>query len=389
MSGLGAPAFTATPIPARAKSTRSPTTLPCLMRLSITSGVWVTRSAGALELIFCIIALPSSKLTMTLWPLARSKAGARSRTADTTPKLVKTTISAARAGPCTNTPRTPSKLAPSKPAVAAFKHLVIVSSAGRLEAAVLARSRAAFEHRDSERLKRIDLGHVLVTPFEPAHCDCLRRQIDDEEPVLLDRRLHLFDLEACGRLRAHAAEERRPAIAIRTERARQDRDHGIGGQIGFAGALDARFADGVQVAADKKRDASPHGRRRMKQPVMLSAPPRLPIRLGLVGCQAAFRLEVAVSFAPLSGAPTRRRRRHIDDVSHVARRHAAAEPSLCLGRHERRARSLECHEAPAIVHQHFGEAAVAQRAERFRNATRPILGGRGSKPKRPVRVWQE
>src|SRR6516164_5635492 len=57
MSGVGAPAFTATPIPARAKSTRSPTTLPCLMRSSITSGVWVTTSAGALELIFCIIAL--------------------------------------------------------------------------------------------------------------------------------------------------------------------------------------------------------------------------------------------------------------------------------------------------------------------------------------------
>jgi hypothetical protein len=104
------------------------------MRLSITSGVWVTRSAGALELIFCIIALPSSKLTMTLWPLARSKAGARSRTADTTPKLVKTTISAARAGACVITPSTPSN-----PAVAAFKHLVIVSSTGRLKRAVIAR----------------------------------------------------------------------------------------------------------------------------------------------------------------------------------------------------------------------------------------------------------
>src|SRR5262249_40269169 len=124
--GLGRSGFTATPSPARAKSTRSPTTLPCLIRLSITSGVWVTRSAGALELIFCSIALPSSKLTMTLWPLARSKAGARSRTADTTPKLVKTTISAARAGACVITPSTPSK-----PAVAAFKHLVIVSSTGR------------------------------------------------------------------------------------------------------------------------------------------------------------------------------------------------------------------------------------------------------------------
>src|SRR5262245_23066249 len=127
-------AFTATPIPARAKSTRSPTTLPCLMRPSITSGVCVTRSAGAPELIFCIIALPSSKLTMTLWPLARSKAGARSRTADTTPKLVKTTISAARAGACVITPSTPSN-----PAVAAFKHLVIVSSTGRLKRAVIAR----------------------------------------------------------------------------------------------------------------------------------------------------------------------------------------------------------------------------------------------------------
>ena len=156
MSGLGAPAFTATPIPARAKSTRSPTTLPCLMRSSITSGVWVTTSAGALELIFCIIALPSSKLMMTLWPLARSKAGARSRTADTTPIFVKTTISAARLGPCTNTPSTASKHA-----VAAFRPLVIVSSTGRLTQRLIARPRAALIPRGPQRLKRIDLGRVL------------------------------------------------------------------------------------------------------------------------------------------------------------------------------------------------------------------------------------
>src|SRR5262249_23578216 len=44
--GLGAPSLTATPMPARAKSTRRPTTLPCLIRSSITGGLAVTTSAG-------------------------------------------------------------------------------------------------------------------------------------------------------------------------------------------------------------------------------------------------------------------------------------------------------------------------------------------------------
>jgi hypothetical protein len=74
--------------------------------------------------------------------------------------LVKTTISAARLGPCTNTP--------SKHAVAAVKHLVIVSSTGRLTPRLIASHALRLFPRGPERLKRIDHGRVLVAPFETA-----------------------------------------------------------------------------------------------------------------------------------------------------------------------------------------------------------------------------
>src|SRR5215510_5286250 len=96
--GLGAPSLTATPMPARAKSTRRPTTLPSLIRLSITGGLPVTTSAGAFELTFSVTL--RSWLATTLWPLARSKPAARSRMPEILPCEPRTRISAACA-PCT------------------------------------------------------------------------------------------------------------------------------------------------------------------------------------------------------------------------------------------------------------------------------------------------
>src|SRR5262245_14836517 len=96
-SGLGAPALMATPMPARAKSTRRPTTLPLPMRSSITGGLPVTTSAGAFELTFSITL--RSWLATTLWPLARSKPAARSRMPEMLPCEPRTRISAACA-PC-------------------------------------------------------------------------------------------------------------------------------------------------------------------------------------------------------------------------------------------------------------------------------------------------
>src|SRR5262245_22480123 len=96
-SGLGAPVLIATPMPARAKSTRRPTTLPSLISLSITGGLPVTTSAGAYELTFSITL--RSWLATTLWPLARSKPAARSRMPEILPCEPRTRISAARA-PC-------------------------------------------------------------------------------------------------------------------------------------------------------------------------------------------------------------------------------------------------------------------------------------------------
>src|SRR2546422_8164012 len=52
ISGLGAPAFTATPLPARANSTTGPITLPALMISSNAGMKLTTRSPGASVLTF-------------------------------------------------------------------------------------------------------------------------------------------------------------------------------------------------------------------------------------------------------------------------------------------------------------------------------------------------
>ena len=100
MSGFGAPARTERPRPASTNGvTVLATTLPFLTSSSIAGGFPVTRSAGPL-LILCSSAAPSSWMTITLCPLARSNAAASSLTPGVAPWLVRMTSSAASAAPC-------------------------------------------------------------------------------------------------------------------------------------------------------------------------------------------------------------------------------------------------------------------------------------------------
>src|SRR5215831_6740315 len=127
-SGFAAPALMATPMPARAKSTRRPTTLPLLIRSSITGGLPVTTSAGALALTFSITL--RSWLATTLWPLARSKPAARSRMPEMLPCEPRTRISAACA-PCAISakPRALAAMALSTLSMTSSRLFVLSSSA--------------------------------------------------------------------------------------------------------------------------------------------------------------------------------------------------------------------------------------------------------------------
>jgi hypothetical protein len=62
-------------------------------------GTMRDQSAGAPAATFCISDGPTSKLTITLWPVARWKAPATSRTPETTPMPASTVSSAATAAP--------------------------------------------------------------------------------------------------------------------------------------------------------------------------------------------------------------------------------------------------------------------------------------------------
>ena len=96
MSGFGAPFLMATPTPARANSTALPaTTLPCLTSASNDWVKFATMSPGSLLSSAFGSAGPMRAATMTLWPLAFSKAAARSVTPDSEPMEVKIVISAA------------------------------------------------------------------------------------------------------------------------------------------------------------------------------------------------------------------------------------------------------------------------------------------------------
>src|SRR5262245_39214284 len=98
MSGLGAPARTAAPELERTKSTRLPaTSLPSLTSASITSGVVITKSAGAPSRTLPGNTEPENRLTVTLWPLARSNMGTSSSSTSRIAVEAMTVISAALA----------------------------------------------------------------------------------------------------------------------------------------------------------------------------------------------------------------------------------------------------------------------------------------------------
>src|ERR1700693_1135889 len=120
-SSLGAPALTATPMPARAKSTRMPTTLPLLMRSSITGGFNATMSAGPPASTLAITF--AAKTALTLLPVALWNPAARSCSPEMTPMPPTTVISAALAVPWPGTPSTARQAAASP-----FIHFVMTPS---------------------------------------------------------------------------------------------------------------------------------------------------------------------------------------------------------------------------------------------------------------------
>jgi hypothetical protein len=99
ISGLRAPALTATPALERMKSTRLPaTTLPALTRSSTDSGVVMMRSAGAPSLTLTGSTEPDRKLAFTLCPLSCSNIGVTASMNSVMAVEPMTAISAARAG---------------------------------------------------------------------------------------------------------------------------------------------------------------------------------------------------------------------------------------------------------------------------------------------------
>jgi hypothetical protein len=84
-------------MPARAKSTRMPTTLPPAIRRSITGGLSATMSAAAPA--STLASGFASNSAVTLWPVAPWKPAARSRSPEMTPIPPMTVISAAWAVP--------------------------------------------------------------------------------------------------------------------------------------------------------------------------------------------------------------------------------------------------------------------------------------------------
>jgi len=100
-AGLDAPAFDGDADAGAGEVDAVPTTLPSLMRLSITGGFATTRSAGAPELTLVITF--ASWVATTLCPLALWNPAARSRAPEIEPCEARIVISAAR----TVSPATP------------------------------------------------------------------------------------------------------------------------------------------------------------------------------------------------------------------------------------------------------------------------------------------
>ena len=114
MSGRGAPARIARPLPARAMIARlSPVTLPCLTTSSSSAGMSTTTSNGSPASIFCLNAAARPKVRLSLCPEARSNSGASSSTTSRRPFEHSTLISAACAPPTpTARPASASHIAP-------------------------------------------------------------------------------------------------------------------------------------------------------------------------------------------------------------------------------------------------------------------------------------
>jgi hypothetical protein len=98
-SGFAAPARTIMPTPKRATGFCEPATiLPFFVRSAIAPLVTMPRSKGAPEAISRVMTAETPYLSVTLWPLARSKAGTSASSEGLTAFEATTTRSADRAG---------------------------------------------------------------------------------------------------------------------------------------------------------------------------------------------------------------------------------------------------------------------------------------------------
>src|SRR5258705_11451636 len=109
MSGLGAPAFTATPMPERAISTRErDTSLPSLIRPSMPAPVLISRSAVSPSATRLLSAPEVASTRVTLCPVAFSNFGTRSSSTVVMAAELKSLISAAPAVPAHAAASSPS-----------------------------------------------------------------------------------------------------------------------------------------------------------------------------------------------------------------------------------------------------------------------------------------
>src|SRR4029077_16187129 len=104
---------------------------------------------------------------------------------------------------------------------------------------------------------------------------------------------------------------------------------GLTAEVECAAALHATLGNSMEVAADDERDAAGHPSHGRHEPVVLLEPAALPIGLGQIDREPTVAVkDVRIPLAPLPGAPARRIRGDVNDVPHLARRHACLEPSL-------------------------------------------------------------
>ena len=125
MSGLGAPARTATPTLARTKSTRLPaTTLPSLASSSSAGPAVMTKSATAPSRSRAETLTPDWNVMVTLCPLARSNAGTSSSSTSRMAVELSSAISAA----LTAVAITAAPMRPAAAAAAIVERVVMLAS---------------------------------------------------------------------------------------------------------------------------------------------------------------------------------------------------------------------------------------------------------------------